>query len=515
MWPTALRLRPDVTATTTPTRASVGLRSERGPVLASVMLSVALVAIDTTILATAVPSIVEDLGGFTQFPWLFSAYLLAQAVTTPVYGKLADVVGRKPLMLLGIGLFVLGSVLCGLAWSMPTLIAARAVQGLGAGAIQPASMTIMGDLYSVEERAVAQSYVASVWASAAVIGPTLGGLFAEHASWRWIFWINVPLGLLAALVLLRSFHEVSARAGEATGRRPRLDVAGALLLAGGAGLLLLGLLEGGIRWAWWSPVGVGVFAGAAALIAAFVLVERRAADPVLPLWLLRDRVQVAATLGALVVGMAMLGVTSYVPVYAQRVLGAGAVTAGLAVAALAIGWPIAASTAGRFYLRWGFRPCLLTGALLGLAGTGVLVAVGPGSPVAQLALGCLLLGLGLGYVASPGIVAAQSVVAWRHRGVATGTNVFARSVGSAVGVAIFGAVANAVVADRLGRAQAGSVDLDAVGIGVLEPAVHAVFIAVALTALALLVSGAVMPSGRLTERIQRAERSADTPPTGE
>lgn len=507
-------LTPLVTSTTSaPTRASVGLRSERGPVLASVMLSIALVAIDTTILATAVPSIVEDLGGFTQFPWLFSAYLLAQAVTTPIYGKLSDVVGRKPLMLLGIGLFVLGSVFCGLAWSMPALIAARAVQGLGAGAIQPASMTIMGDLYSVEERAVAQGYVASVWASAAVIGPTLGGLFAEQASWRWIFWINVPLGLVAAVVLLRSFKErPTTREG---GRRP-LDLAGSALLAAGAGLLLLGLLEGGVRWAWWSPAGVGVLGGAVALLVAFVLVERRVPDPVLPLWVFRDRVLNAATLGSLVVGMAMLGVTSYVPVYAQRVLGAGAVTAGLAVAALAIGWPIAASTAGRFYLRVGFRPCLLAGALLGLAGTGILVAAGPDSPVLQLALGCFLLGLGLGYVASPGIVAAQSVVTWQHRGVATGTNVFARSVGSAVGVAIFGAVANAVVATRLGREQAGSVDLDALPVGVLEPAVHAVFVAVAITAVALLVSGLVMPSGRLSERLREddADPSATSVPGG-
>lgn len=489
------RLPPDVTlpAPAPVSRASVGLRSERGPILGAVMLSVALVAIDTTILATAVPAIVEDLGGFTQFPWLFSTYLLAQAVTTPIYGKLADVFGRKPLMLFGIGLFVLGSVLCALSWSMTALIVFRGVQGLGAGAIQPAAVTIMGDIYSVAERAVAQSYIAGVWAIAAVVGPTLGGLLSDHTSWRWIFWINVPLGVLAGVVLWRRFAEEAGRAARL--ERRSIDVGGALLLAGAAGLLLLGLLEGGIRWAWWSPVGVGIFAASAVLLTAFVGVERRVPDPVLPLWVFSNRVLNAATIGAFVVGMLMLGVTSYVPVYAQRVLGEGAVVSGLAVAALAIGWPIAASTAGRFYLRWGFRPVMLAGSAFGLVGTGIVATVGPDSPVWVLALGCMVLGLGLGYVASPSIIAAQSAVAWRDRGVATGANMFARSVGSAVGVAAFGAIANGVVAARLGGGhRAGSVDLDALPVSILDPALHAVFVVVALTSIALVVAGLVMPT---------------------
>lgn len=489
----ARRLPPHVTSTDAPSRASVGLRSERGPILASVMLSIALVAIDTTILATAVPAIVEDLGGFTQFPWLFSAFLLAQAVTTPVYGKLADVYGRKPLMLLGIGAFVVGSVLCAVAWSMPALIVARAVQGLGAGAIQPTGMTIMGDIYSVAERAVAQGYIASVWAMSAVVGPTLGGLFADHLSWRWIFWINIPLGLLAAAMLLRRFEEHGDRA--AVTERRSVDVAGSALLAAAAGLLLLGLLEGGLRWAWASPASVGIFAGSAVLLVGFGLVERRAPDPVLPLWVFRNRVLNAATIGAFVVGVLMLGVTSYIPVYAQRVLGSGATVAGLAVAALAIGWPIAASTAGRVYLRWGFRPCLLAGAAFGVVGSGIVALAGPGSSIWQLAVGCLVLGLGLGYVASPSVIAAQSAVTWRDRGVATGVNMFSRSVGSAVGVAAFGALANGIVAGRLGGGvDAAEVDLERLAAAVLEPALSAVFVAVFLVSLTLVVAGVVMPS---------------------
>lgn len=483
-------LPPGVTTAASPTRASVGLRSDRGPILGSVMLSIALIAIDATILATAVPAIVGDLGGFTQFPWMFSAYLLTQAISTPIYGKLADTFGRKPLMLFGIGTFVVGSVLCAVSWSMGALIAFRALQGLGAGAIQPAGMTIMGDIYSVAERAVAQGYIASVWAMSAVIGPTLGGLFSDHLSWRWIFWINVPLGLLAAAVLWIRFDENPAPHE----RRP-IDWWGALLVAGASALLLLGLLEGGIRWPWWSWQSAVALGGAALLAGLFVRVESRVDDPVLPGWLFKHRVLNAATVAGFVAGVVMLGVTSYVPVYAQQVLGAGATVAGFAVAALAIGWPIAATTSGRIYLRWGFRTCLFVGAFFGAAGATILAMVGPGSSIWLLAAACLVLGLGLGYVVSPSIVALQSAVDVRQRGVATGANMFARSVGSAVGVAMFGAIANGVVADRLGGAdEAGSVELEQLPVAVLDPALQAVFLAVAGCALLLVLGALLMPS---------------------
>ena len=482
-----------VTSTAAPTRASVGLRSARGPILGSVMLSIALIAIDATILATAVPAIVRDLGGFTQFPWMFSAYLLTQAISTPIYGKLADTFGRKPLMLFGIGTFVLGSVLCAVSWSMGALIAFRALQGLGAGAIQPAGMTIMGDIYSVAERAVAQGYIASVWAMSAVIGPTLGGLFSDHLSWRWIFWINVPLGLLAAVVLWIRFDEKAAMSGPHH-RRP-IDWWGALLVAGASALLLLGLLEGGIRWPWWSWQSAVALGGAAVLAAMFVRVEGRVEDPVLPGWLFRHRVLNAATVGAFVAGVVMLGVTSYVPVYAQQVLGAGATVAGFTVAALAIGWPFAASTSGRIYMRWGFRACLFVGAFFGAAGATILTLVGPGSTLWLLAAACLVLGVGLGYVVSPSVVAMQSAVEFRQRGVATGANMFSRSVGSAVGVAMFGAIANGIVASRLGGADAaGSVELDKLPVAVLDPALQAVFLAVAGCALLLVLGALLMPS---------------------
>lgn len=227
--------------------SSVGFRSERGAILGSLMLAMALVALDSTIIATAVLTITRTLGGFAQFPWLFSVYLLAQAVTVPVYGKLADTVGRKPVILFGIAVFALGSLLCGLATSMLALIIFRAVQGIGAGAIQPMTMTIASDIYTLTERAKVQGYLASVWAVSSVAGPLLGGVFADYLSWRWIFLINLPLAAVAAWMLLRHFSESAPR------RKQQVDYLGAALLTVGAGALILGLLEGGQAWAWDSP----------------------------------------------------------------------------------------------------------------------------------------------------------------------------------------------------------------------------------------------------------------------
>lgn len=466
------------------TRASVGLRSDRGPILLAVMLATGLVAIDSTILATAVPSVVGDLGGFTQFPWLFSVYLLTQAISVPLYGKLADVWGRKPVMMIGIALFLAGSLLCGLAWGMVPLIAFRALQGLGAGAVQPMGMTIMGDIYTLQERAKAQGYVASVWAISAVVGPTLGGVFSDYASWRWIFWVNLPVGVLAAWMLMRHFHE------KVQHREHRIDYLGSTLLTVGGVLLLLALIEGGVQWAWDAPVSIVLFAVAVVSLAGFAYVESRAPEPVLPLWVFGRRVLNASNLGSLVVGAVMLGLSSYVPTFAQGVLGHGAVVAGLALAGMTIGWPIAASQSGRIYLTLGFRFVTLLGAALTVIGGLLLLTVDAGSSIWHLGLPCFVMGVGFGFVASPGIVAAQSSVAWASRGVATGANMFARNVGSSVGVAVYGAIANGVLARRLD----GDVpsDLTRLAPGVLEPAIHDVFVAAVITSVLLVVAGAVM-----------------------
>jgi EmrB/QacA subfamily drug resistance transporter len=464
--------------------SGVGFRSERGPVLIGIMLSTALVAIDGTVIATAVPSIVGSLGGFAQFPWLFSVYLLAQAVTVPVYGKLADVFGRKPVMLFGIGLFLVGSVLCGAAWSMGALIAFRAVQGLGAGAVQPMAMTIVGDLYSLQERAKVQGYLASVWAVSSVVGPTLGGVFSEYVSWRWIFFVNIPLCVVAASSIgLRFSERLESK------RRPRIDYAGAGVLTVALTLLILGLLEGGQAWTWGSPQSVAVLAAGVVLLGLFVAIERRAADPVVPLQLLRSRLLVATNLVAACVGAILIGLTSYVPTFVQDVLGTGPLVAGFALAALTLGWPISASQSGRVYLRIGFRLTALIGAVGVVLGSALLLLLGRSSSVFQVGATVFVLGLGMGFAAAPTLIAAQSAARWQQRGVVTGTNMFFRSAGSAVGIAIFGAIVNAT----LGRS---AVETDRVAPDALTTAVQHVFLGTAVVAVAMLAAVLLMPRDR-------------------
>jgi MFS family permease len=397
---------------------------------------------------------------------------------------------------------------------MPALIVARAIQGIGAGAIQPMSMTMVGDMYTVEERARVQGYVASVWGISAVLGPTLGGLFSEYLSWRWIFFINLPLGAIAVWMLARHFRE------DITRRSHRIDYAGAALLAGGCSLAILGLLEGGVAWAWTSPVSVVIFAAALVTLVGFVFVEKRAAEPIVPLWIFRHRTLVGGNLVALTVGALMMGLSSYIPTFVEGVLGTGAVVAGFALAALTIGWPIAATLSGRVYLRIGFRDTALIGTVVVIGGTVLGALLGQDARVWTVAAACFVVGAGLGLSSSPTLVAVQSVVGWERRGVVTGTNMFFRSVGSAVGVAIFGAIANATLADRFAHPPAavagqlpGSVDATSLVLaghgadgpviefvrGALYDASHHVFLS--LVVVAVLGAFALLLMPRRTEQL--------------
>jgi len=442
------------------------------------MLSTGLVAIDSTVLATAVPSIVGELGGFHQFPWLFSAYLLGQAVTTPIYAKLSDVFGRKPILLLGIALFLLGSVLCAVAWNMLALIVFRAVQGIGAGAVQPTAMTIVGDIYTLAERARVQGYLASVWAVSSVVGPLLGGAFSQLGIWRGVFLINIPLCLLAAWMFHRHFQETISP------RDRTVDSLGALLLASAMTSLVLGVLGGGQSWAWASAPSISAFAGGAVLLAAFVLVERRATEPILPLWVFSRRLLCATTIVAFGVGAILMGLTSYVPTYLEGSLRVRPVVAGLALAALTIGWPATAAVAGRFYLRWGFKATAAIGSTLVIAGATVLVAMAHRPNVFIVAVVCLVIGAGMGLLAVPTLIAAQSSVDWNERGVVTGNNMFARSLGSAIGVAVFGAVANSIF---------GPGDVHSIGPAAIQSGSAAVFTGVLVVAVATAVAVVAMP----------------------
>ncbi|HML50031.1 MAG TPA: MFS transporter [Propionicimonas sp.] len=469
----------------------VGFRSARGAILMALMLATGLIAVDATILATAVPSVVADLGQFDQYPWLFSVYLLAQAVSVPLYSKLADTIGRKPVILVGVALFGLGSVLAMLAWSMPSLIAFRAVQGLGAGAITPMTMTIVGDLYSVAERAVVQGYIASVWAVSSVVGPALGGVFAQFGSWRWIFAVNIPLVLVAGWALLRKYDE------QVESRRHHIDFLGAGVLTVGLTAVILALLEGGSAWEWTSPAsflsfGVGILA-----LAVFPFVERRAVEPVLDLAILRRRLIWATTTVSLGVGALLIGVTSFVPTFLERTTGAVPLISGIAVAALTLGWPLAAALAGRVYLRVGFRRTTVLGSAIATLGSIGLAAASLWPQAWTVAVACFVIGFGLGWTAAPSLIAAQSSVGWNERGLVTGTNMLARSVGSAVGVAIFGAIANNLIA-------AGGGETHIPGVTV---AFSGVFVAAAISAVLMLLAALRMPPGGVDSE---AYAAADT-----
>jgi EmrB/QacA subfamily drug resistance transporter len=411
------------------------------------MLTMALAAMDTTIVATAVPQIVGSIGGFSIFSWLFSIYLLTQTVTIPVYGKLADLYGRKPVLLVGIVVFLVGSAFCSAAWSMVALIAFRALQGIGAGAIQATVQTVAGDLYSLRERGRVQGWLSSVWAMAAVAGPTLGGLFADYASWRWIFLINLPIGAVALTLIVRFLHE-----GRAPGRRHRIDYAGSALILASCGLLVFALLQGGVAWAWSSPASIACFAGVAVLVAAVVLVERRAAEPVVPGWVWRERVVAGSNLGYIALGLLVIGPAAFLPTFAQTVLGYGAVAAGFVLATMSISWPLAAALCSRLYLRIGFRDTALIGAALSLLGVGWFLFLPYHPPVWTVVGSTLVLGAGLGLISTPLIVGVQSSVTHQRRGVATGSLMFSRFLGQSLGAAIFGAIVNSTLQHQLAAA---------------------------------------------------------------
>jgi EmrB/QacA subfamily drug resistance transporter len=403
------------------------------------MLSTGLAALDTTVVATAIPSIVRDLGGFAIFPWLFSIYLLTQAVSVPIYGRLADLFGRKPVLFFGIGMFLLGSVLCGAAWNMLSLILFRGIQGIGAGAIIPISVTILGDIYTLEERGRVQGYTASVWGVSSVVGPAIGGVFADYLSWRGIFYINI-----AAIAMLQTkLHEDVVR------REHKIDYLGASVLTSGLSLLILALLEGGVDWDWLSAPSLLLFASAVALLGLFVAVERRVSEPILPPWVFSRRVLVGANVASLAVGGVLIGQTSYVPTYAQGVVGVGAVLAGFAMASMSVGWPLASAQASKLYLKIDFRNTALIGSVFVIAGCLLLATtIKEGSGLWPVVIASFVTGVGLGFSSIAVLVAVQSVVGWNRRGVTTGANMFTRTMGSAVGIAVFGSIANTTLADR-------------------------------------------------------------------
>ena len=408
-------------------------------VLVALLLTMALVAMDTTIVATAIPQVVGDLGGFSLIGWVFSIYLLAQTVTIPIYGKLADLYGRKPVLLFGVVLFLIGSALSAISWNMLSLIVFRGLQGLGAGSIGATVNTVAGDLYDLKERGRVQGWLSSVWGISAVLGPALGGAFAEYATWRWIFVVNLPIGALALVFIVRDLHERVER------RSHRVDYAGAVTTLLAAGLLIFGLLQGGTAWGWTSPQSVLVFGGAVVAAGATVAVERRAAEPMLPPWLWSSRLNVGSMSATLMAGLILIGISTFLPTWAQAVLGLGPVAAGFVLSAMSLGWPLASGFSSRLYLRIGFRDTSVIGALLMVAGALLYVLVGKDTAVWSVVLASALTGAGLGLLTTTLLVGMQSTVGWSGRGVITGGVMFSRFLGQSIGAAVFGAITNTVL----------------------------------------------------------------------
>lgn len=411
-------------------------------VVVGIMLTTFLTALDGSIVSTAMPTITGQLGGFNLYSWVFSIYLLTSTVTVPIYGKLADLFGRKRVLLVGVVLFLVGSALCGYAQDMLQLVIFRGVQGIGGGAILPIGVTILGDLFSIEQRAKIQGFTGSVWGISAVVGPALGGFIVDNTSWRWIFYLNIPFGILAVLTIFLFFHE------QVHTRTHKIDFTGAFSLLLGTSALLLGLTSGGRDWGWLSVPSLLVFAVAIVSLVAFFMIERVAGEPILPLSLFKNRLILVSGIAALLVGGVMIGIVTYVPLFVQGVLGTSATIAGGVLATMSIGWPIAGSFAGRLILRWGFRYTSLLGGTLLVVSVIMMLIIDRHTSPFYIAFCSLLAGFGLGFSTTSFVVGIQNEVNWERRGVATASNMFLRSLGSTVWVAGLGSILNNILVSQ-------------------------------------------------------------------
>lgn len=428
--------------------------TNRTLVLASIIVAMFISAIEGTIVATAMPSIVAELGGFSLFSWVFSAFLLTQVITIPIYGKLADLFGRKLVFIIGTIIFLVGTVACGFAPTMKMLILFRFIQGIGAGAIQPIATTIIGDIYTVRERATIQGYIASVWGISSIIGPALGGIFVQYVHWAWVFWVNIPLGILAISGISLFLHE------ELDKRKHHIDYLGSGLLFVSISSLMIVLIQGGVNWAWNSAQVLLLAALFIAGLILFILHEHKAEEPVMPMSIWKNRLIAIANFASLTTGIVMIGVSVYLPTYVQGVLGRTPMVAGFTLSMMSIGWPIAATLTGKIMHRFGPRKTAVSGGIMLLLGSALLLYLQPGQGLIIAGIGAFLIGVGMGLASTTFIVSIQSSVDWRTRGAATASNMFMRMLGNTVGAAVLGGILNGVMTGYL-KVNAGKAQLPA------------------------------------------------------
>jgi len=448
-----------------------------------IMLSIFLAAIESTVVATAMPTVVTHLGGIRIYSWVFSGFLLTQTVTMPLWGRFSDLYGRRPVYLAGLTIFLAGSALSGAAQDMVQLIVFRMVQGLGAGALMTLGYTIIAELFGLERRAKMQGYISSVWGVASLIGPWVGGLLTDHVSWRWVFYINLPFGAIAIAVIATALTGLPRPA-----RRPVVDWAGVALFAAGVSALLLGIVEAGRAGSWSRIDVVALLVLGAIGLVAFVAIEQRAADPIVPLRLFKSRMIVAAVVTRFLVGTAMFGALSFVPLFLQSVTGATATGAGLVLTPFVLGWVVTSVLSARLVLRISYRSVVLAG-MACLTGAFLLfarwsVTLTPGAAVWDV----LLAGVGMGLVVVPMLIAVQSAVTRSDLGAATSMTQFFMSIGGALGLSIMGTV----MSQRLHA-----------GLPMVE-ALHGVFVVGGAVCVAALGATLLVPSGRAQD-LARAE----------
>jgi len=411
-------------------------KTRRPFVLASLIIAMFMAAIEGTIVATAMPSIVSDLGGFTLYSWVFSSFLLMNAVTTMIYGKLSDLFGRKPIYMFGVSIFLIGSILCGFATSMVMLVVFRFIQGLGAGAVQPIAATIVGDMYTIEERAKIQGYLSSVWGISAIIGPLAGGLIVRFSDWAWIFWMNVPLGIIGMIGVGLFLHENVEK------QKQSIDYIGSSLFFISVSALMILFIEGGVDWDWLSlPTLVLVMLFVLGL-AAFLFREAKATSPMMPLGLWRNRLIAVANVATLTSGAIMIGLSSFLPTYVQGVMGYSAIVAGFTLTVMSVGWPLASTFTGYIFLKIGFRMTAMIGGASLVIGSVFFITLDASKGPVWAGIGSFIIGIGMGMTATTFIVAIQNHVDWKTRGVATASNMFMRMIGSSLGAALLGGILN-------------------------------------------------------------------------
>jgi EmrB/QacA subfamily drug resistance transporter len=406
--------------------------NRRRVVTAGIMLGSFLAALETTVVGTAMPTVIASLGGLNVYSWVVSAYLLTSTVTVPVWGKLSDLLGRKTLYTIAVIIFLLGSVLSGAATNIWWLIIARAVQGLGAGGIIPLGMTINGDIYTLRERAKVQGLFSIMWGLASILGPLAGGFITQHWSWRWVFYINVPFGLAAAMVVGLALKE------PAKAEKPVIDYAGASWLFISITLLLIVLGEGRDMRAWRSPWMIAAIIGILVFGFLFIRTERRAAEPIIPLSIFRNPIVAYGSLTGFLVGTAMFGALTFIPLFVQGTLGGSATEAGIILTPLLLGWVILAIIGGRLMLRIGYRPTILIGLVFVFVSFIILSRITQFTPRWVLLADIGLMGSGMGLVMLTLVLATQNSVGRNQLGIATSLTQFSRSIGGTVGVAVMG-----------------------------------------------------------------------------